>query len=502
LQKLLGSHGNIPEVAAAVGDFYVGLGQDDRALEAYQRGLSAAPKNSDLENRIIAVYLSSNRIAEAQALNEKVTRASPSNPTANVQRAQILMAQNRLDEAVQILQRQVADTPDLAMAHYALGTAQWRRGAVDQARDAYQTAVRLSPEMVEAWKSLTELLLSRGETAAARTYAQRCIQLQPGAAAGHLLLGASYYGTHEYGRAREEFAVAERLAPRDPWPHARMARAWAAEKHSPEAEREFQLALALQPDNSSLSGEYFEFLLNGSQPAQAVDRARQFAAAHQSNAEAQRLLATVLVRRQLYPEASIAAERAVALDPHMLSGYLTLGSIQEKLNQPDAALASYTRALGIQPNFAPLQALIGNIYLEKNDLDSAKRYFEQALAIDPNFAIAEANLAWIYAQRNENLDVALGLAQKAKQQMPALDSITDTLGWVQYKKGNYSAAKAQLQECVHYAPQKASYHYHLGMVLLATGDQPKGRAELENALRLKLSGDSARDAHQALDKLR
>jgi len=501
LQKLLSGHGNVPEVAAAVGDFYVGLGQDERALQAYQHGLAATPKNSELENRIIAVYLSSNRIAEAQALNEKVTHESPSNPTANVQRAQILMAQNHLDEAVQILQRQVADTPDLALAHYVLGTAQWRRGAVDQARDAYQTAVRLSPGMVEAWKSLTELLLSRGETAAARLYAQRCIQLEPGAAAGHLLLGAAHYQAHEYARAREEFVVAGHLSPRDPWPHARMAKAWAAEKHNSDAEREFQLALALQPDNCLLFGEYADFLLNGSQPAQAVDRARQFAAAHQNNAEAQRLLATVLMRRQLYPEAANAAERAVALDPHMLSAYLTLGSIQQKLNQPDAALATYNRALAIEPNFAPLQSLIGNLYLAKNDLDSARRCFEQALASDPNFAIAEANLAWIYAERNENLDVALGLAQKAKQQMPALDSITDTLGWVQYKKGNYSAAKSQLQECVHYAPQQASYHYHLGMALLASGDQSHGRAELESALRLKLSWDNARDARQALDKL-
>jgi tetratricopeptide (TPR) repeat protein len=502
LQKLLNAHGNIPEVASAVGDFYAGLAENQNALSAYQRGLAAEPKNTELQNRIIAVYLSTNRIAEAQALNQKVSRESPTNPTANIQRAQILMAQNRLDEAIQILQREVVESPDLALAQFVLGTAQWRRGAVDQARDAFQNAVRLSPTMVEAWKSLTELLLSRGETNAARLYAQRCIQLEPGGPSGHLLLGTAYFTAHDYPRAREEFAAAARLSPRDPWPHARMAKAWSADKHRAEAEHEFQLALALAPDNPSVAGEYFEFLLTGPQPALAVDRARQFAASHASFAEPQRLLATVLVRRQLLPAAASAAERAVDLDPHMLSAYLTLGSIQQALNQTDAALATYNRALSIQPNYPPLETLIGNLYIDKNDLDSARRYFEQALAIDPNFAIAESNLAWVYAQRNQNLDVALGLAQKAKQQMPALDSMTDTLGWVQYKKGNYRAAKSLLQDCVREAPQQANPHYHLGMVLLATGDQPRGRAELEAALRLKLSGVGASDARQALDKLR
>jgi tetratricopeptide (TPR) repeat protein len=412
------------------------------------------------------------------------------------------MAQNSLDKAVQILELQVADSPELAVAYFALGTAQWRRGAIDQARDAFQNAVRISPGMVESWKSLTELLLSRGEINAARLYAQRCIQLEPGAAAGHLLAGAAYFSSRDYSRARDEFAVAQRLSPRDPWPHARMAKAWAAQKHPVEAEREFQLALALQPDNNLLEGEYLEFLLDGSQPSQAIDRGRQFVVTHAGVAEAHRLLATVLIRRNLYPEAEAEAQRAVALDQRMISAYLTLGSIQEKLNQTDAALATYIRALSIQPNYPPLQTLIGNLYLEKNDLVSARRYFEAALAADPNFAIAEANLAWIYAQRNENLDVALGLAQKAKQQMPTLDSITDTLGWVQYKKGNYVAAKSLLQDCVRDSPRQASAHYHLGMVLLATGEHSRGKAEIEAALRLKLTGDNERDARMTLNKLR
>jgi tetratricopeptide (TPR) repeat protein len=501
LQNLLSAHGDVPEVAAAVGDFYAGLGSNQHAIDAYQRGLAAAPKSIELHNRIIAIYLSTNRIAEAEAMNQKISKESPHNPTANVQRAQILIAQNRFDDAVQLLDRQVSDTPDFALAHYVLGTAQWRRGAVEQARTAYQDAVRLSPGMIEAWKSLTQLLLSRGEVNSARLYAQRCIQLEPGAAAGHLLLGTAYLATAEYDRAREEFAVAQRLSPRDPWPHARMAKAWAAQKHIESAEHEFQLALALQPDNPTLFGDYFEFLLNSAQPSRAADRARQFAAAHPTDAEAQRLLATVLVHRQLYPEAETVAERAVLLAPRMLSAYLTLGSVQEKLGETDAALATYNRAISLEPNYPPLLTIVGNLYLQKNDLDSARRCFQQALSVDPNFAIAEANLAWVYAQRGENLDVALGLAQKARQQLPALESIADTLGWVQYKKGDYSSAKSLLQDCVKTAPQQANYHYHLGMVLLATGDHTRARAEIENALRLKLSGDGERDARHTLETL-
>jgi tetratricopeptide (TPR) repeat protein len=107
-------------------------------------------------------------------------------------------------------------------------------------------------------------------------------------------------------------------------------------------------------------------------------------------------------------------------------------------------------------------------------------------------------LAWVYAEENTNLDVAVSLAQKAKQLLPDLDSISDTLAWVYYKKGNYSGAVPLLQECVEKAPDRASYRYHLGMVLLADGEKQRARQQLEAALRLKLAGNDAQQARQAL----
>jgi len=171
------------------------------------------------------------------------------------------------------------------------------------------------------------------------------------------------------------------------------------------------------------------------------------------------------------------------------------------LHQTDAAIARYEKALVLRPNFPPLETLVGNLYLDKGDLATARKHYEQALAINPNFAIAASNLAWVYTKQGGNLDVALGLAQKAKQLMPELDSITDTLAWVQYKKGSYISAKPLLQECVRKAPQYAPYHYHLGMVLAASGEKAKAKTELEAALRMKLSAEDATDARQALAKL-
>ena len=171
-------------------------------------------------------------------------------------------------------------------------------------------------------------------------------------------------------------------------------------------------------------------------------------------------------------------------------GTLKLTLVEAATRQTDAAIEQYEKALQLQTKVAPLCALIGNLYLDKNDLKTARQYYQKALDIDPSFAVANANMAWVDAQEGKDLDVALGMAQKAKSEMPEQPSITDTLAWVMYKKGNYSGAIPLLQDCVQKAPSSAEYHYHLGVVLIAAGQKDKGKSQLQAALQMKQLKDA------------
>ena len=91
------------------------------------------------------------------------------------------------------------------------------------------------------------------------------------------------------------------------------------------------------------------------------------------------------------------------------------------------------------------------------------------------------------------MDEAVRLAQGVVQKNPDIPGFTDTLGWIYYKKGLYSAAAEQLEKAVsmdeaaarnrQVAPS-ATYHYHLGMALKGIGDKAGSRRELETSLRL------------------
>jgi Flp pilus assembly protein TadD len=117
--------------------------------------------------------------------------------------------------------------------------------------------------------------------------------------------------------------------------------------------------------------------------------------------------------------------------------------------------------------------------------------------------VLQNNLAWVYAIEGQNLDQALSLATQARQTAPDLISINDTLGWIQYKKGNYPIAVGLLREVVEKAPQSAEYRYHLGMALSSAGQKDKAKEELSKALQLAppLNRDDAKQAQDALAKL-
>lgn len=98
----------------------------------------------------------------------------------------------------------------------------------------------------------------------------------------------------------------------------------------------------------------------------------------------------------------------------------------------------------------------------------------QALEIDPKYASAwfnKGNALW-----------ALGRAREALA--PNMISINDTLGWIQYKKGNYLIAVGLLSEVVSKLLQSAEYRYHLGMALNGAGQKYRARDELQKALQL------------------
>jgi len=99
------------------------------------------------------------------------------------------------------------------------------------------------------------------------------------------------------------------------------------------------------------------------------------------------------------------------------------------------------------------------------------------------------------------VNVALSLAQMAKQKIPGFPPAADLLGWAYYKLGSVTSAIPNLEECVRQVPDQSVYQYHLGMAYMAAGQPQPAERSLRRALQLDPSLTYASNARAALDQI-
>ncbi len=94
------------------------------------------------------------------------------------------------------------------------------------------------------------------------------------------------------------------------------------------------------------------------------------------------------------------------------------------------------------------------------------------------------------------------LAQTAKAELPDNPNVSDTLGWIYYKKGLATLAITSFQQSVTQNPTNPRVHYHLGLAYLKNGEPQSARRAFQEALKLNPQFSEADDAKRQLATMR
>jgi tetratricopeptide (TPR) repeat protein len=217
-------------------------------------------------------------------------------------------------------------------------------------------------------------------------------------------------------------------------------------------------------------------------------------------------------------------DKAVALlqkilktDPTNAEAAVELGSIQAN-NAPDQAIKSFKLAIEQQPKSGIGYQALAHFYIDHDDLgkaqeviraglaqqpdsavlhqlwadtleltedyDGAIKEYESMLNKEPSSLVATNNLASLladYRADKASLERAVSLA--ASLQKSPVPQFKDTLGWIDYRKGDYQNAAALLEQAAAAMPNRAIIHYHLGMTYIAAGQLAKASEQLNMALK-------------------
>jgi tetratricopeptide (TPR) repeat protein len=127
-----------------------------------------------------------------------------------------------------------------------------------------------------------------------------------------------------------------------------------------------------------------------------------------------------------------------------------------------------------------------------NRLADMERLLRRVIELKPDHQHAYNALGYSLAERNVRLPEARTLIKKALELSPGEPSITDSLGWVEYRLGNRDEAVRLLREAYRGQPD-AEIAAHLGEVLWVTGQTDEARKVWREGRRRDAANDVLRE---------
>ena len=202
-----------------------------------------------------------------------------------------------------------------------------------------------------------------------------------------------------------------------------------------------------------------------------------------TNAEAYVLLGSIARANGALDQAAKSFMAAIDKQPDNSIGYRALAELYLAQNKTDAAQATLRAGLKRQPDNAILHMALAVAFERAEDYDAAISEYQYVLAQQPGSLVAINNLASLLADhRTDKASLERAQALAASLRHSQVPQFKDTLGWVDYRRGDVKAAVPLLEEAAAALPDQAAVRYHLGMSYVASGQGSKAAQEFKIAL--------------------
>jgi len=514
VRQVLNNKKDFPKGHQIVGDFYVRTQQFDKAIAEYETG--ATENSSDAlryKERLVALQAYRNKPTEAAAMAKELADAHPKDLSVNEMYASILLqtgqrsdAAKSLDELKKLVVKNPTDPIlhlDLARAYFSLNE---KDKALPEALEALHTEQKSqNPRpgvLVPSQTVAARIYEDRGQHAKAMEIADLVLAAQPGNPDALLIRDRALIGTGQIDKAQPELENLVKQYPKLHDAHLQLATLYLDQKAFDKARAEFDvLNNATPPDIRGFIGlqtvkmatgkgdEAIQVMQDLVSKNPAVLPYRYELANFQASFAGQSYATNPGKARELLQKAADNYKEILKTTANSSEVWWRLGVMQRQLGQYDAALASFEQAGNADPkNTAAFlnQALICDALGKKKEaMDS----YSKVLAIDPDNPMALNNLAFMTADEGSNLDQAMTWAERAKKHAPDNPDVSDTLGYVYYRKNLNSEALRIFRQLSQDHPQSAIFHLHLAMALFKQGDKEKARTEAEKAVQTAATPD-------------
>ena len=492
LRLALASDPGRPELVLALAEAQARSGSPAKA-EATVRGLlERRPDHVPALLFLGRLLYETDRPQRAREVLDRVRKLAPREQEPYLLLAEMSLESGHPDDAVRTVQA-LADLNRDTTGLRRLGMALLDRGEPETARALLERTVQIDPGDAEAQGALGEALEALGRPADAEAAYGRALERDPDSREVLLRAGRLALRSGSEPRAR---AYLDRLASLDIGPEQslRIALTWLSAGKPAPAIRVLEQARAGSDDPRLL----LALGLVQGKVGRWADAAKSYGqvpigAAGWKDAVVQRGLA---LARAGEPD---AAERATAEALKQAPGDVTLeaghAAVLEALGQPGRAeqflqarirvsgstelvtalsqifsrtgahaeaVAVLTEALKAHPRDEDLLYAMGAVLERSGATQQALARMRELLEVNPQNAAALNFIGYTLADHGEQLDEAERLVRRALAIHPDSGAYLDSLGWVQFRRGDVVRAASTLERAAELEPDEPTILEHLG----------------------------------------
>ena len=186
------------------------------------------------------------------------------------------------------------------------------------------------------------------------------------------------------------------------------------------------------------------------------------------------------------PAAIKALENLAQLFPEDRFVHVALGDMLRHEERYDSAVESYSAAIALIDEAAPSDwrtyYVRGIAYERLDSWDNAEADFRASLDLSPDQPLVLNYLGYSLVEKRMKIEEAKDMIERAVAARPNDGYITDSLGWVLYRLGQFEQAVPHMERAAELLPTDPIINDHLGDVLYKVGRRNEAIFQWKRAL--------------------
>lgn len=457
----------------------------DEALQSARLWTELRPHDTEAREALITALLELDRVAEAKEHFQTLFAAEETRRNldqAYLRVAAVLGRASNRAAALDVMQSLVALNPRVASAHFAMAHLQVRGGDLDKALVSVDEALKQRPDWEDAALFKARILLSQKEPQKARAFYESFLSDNRGANNVRLNYARFLVDQKEWQKALEEFKRVANNAPDDADTVYAVGLLSLQTNNLEDADKYLKQALKLRPQNDQAR----LYLGQVAEQRKLYDEAVHWyleVSDGEYYFEAQARLGVALAKQGDLARARQHLEGIKAQnDPQRVQVALAHEQILREAKQFNEALAVLNAAIQTVPGDKDLLYARALVAEKLHMLEITERDLREILKKDPKNVNALNALGYTLTDRTTRYDEAYELLRQAMELKPDDAFIMDSMGWLQYRRGNSAEAVKYLRRALDIR-NDAEIAAHLGEVLWVMGDRHEAESVWDRALR-------------------